>query len=98
MWDQIDCTNEWVKSQIPNPVRLIFESKSRSQLNSRLQGRIHENEIDFASIAQSVANIKASSVLSIGFKYAGTCDQRAKELILQEIFWFRKKVRVVQST
>ena len=48
-------------------------------MNKKLQKRINDNDIDFAAVAMCVANIKAASILSIGFKYAGTCDKEAKD-------------------
>ena len=57
-----------------------------------LKYRIEEKEIDFASIAQSYVNIKAANVLSIGFKFAGTNDKTARDTVLSEIAWHRKKV------
>jgi hypothetical protein len=66
-------------------------------MNKKLQKRINDNDIDFAAVAMCVANIKAASILSIGFKYAGTCDKEAKDVILEMIHWLRKKVSVVPS-
>jgi len=59
---------------------------------------MNDNEIDFAAVAQCVANIKAASILSIGFKFAGTNDKIAKEIILEVLHWFRKKISVVPTT
>jgi hypothetical protein len=61
-------------------------------MNQKLQKRINDNDIDFAAVAMCVANIKAASILSIGLKYAGTCEKGAKEIILEMIHWLRKKV------
>jgi len=73
-------------------MRLVFESTNQNALNKELRYRINEKEIDFASISQSYANIRAGSVLSMGLKFAGTSDKIAKQAVLNEITWFRKKV------
>ena len=36
-------------------------------------------------------------MLSLGFRYAGTNDKKAKTLILDVLNWFRKKIQVVPS-
>jgi anaphase-promoting complex subunit 1 len=48
-------------------------------------------------LALCVANIKAAAILSIGFKYAGTSDPKAKNLIIQTLNYFREEIRVVPS-
>jgi anaphase-promoting complex subunit 1 len=92
MWDSIENTKGWITSQIPDFIRLVFESTNQASLTKELRYRIDEKEIDFASISQSFANIIAASVLSMGFKFAGTSDRTAKQTVLSEIAWFRKKV------
>ena len=35
--------------------------------------------------------------MSIGFKFAGTSDPRAKEIILSTLKWFKEEVKIVPS-
>jgi hypothetical protein len=85
-------------SQIPEILQIIFNATSQSQLNEQLSTRINEIDIDYAAVAMSVANIKAASMLSIGFKFAGTHSAQAKSLILETLGWFRKKIQVCPSS
>jgi hypothetical protein len=43
-------------------------------------------------------NIKSGCLLSLGFKYAGTGNFEAKQLILNHIHWLRTKLRCVPCT
>lgn len=74
MWDGVDCTLDWVTKQIPEVIRFIYDATNESDLNDKLQTRIHENDIDYATISLSYVNIKAACILSIGLKFAGTSN------------------------
>lgn len=56
------------------------------------------DEIDFATVALCYVNIIAGATFSIGFKYAGTGSEDAKRLIISQIAFFRKKLKVVPGT
>ena len=98
MWDGVDCTLEWVTQQIPEVIRFVYDATNENDLDEKLQKRINENDIDFATISLSYVNIKTACILSIGFKYAGTLNQMARDLILGQINWLRTKLRVVACT
>jgi len=82
MWDGVDCTLDWVTRQIPEVILEIYDATNENDLEEKLQKRINENDIDFATISLSYVNIKAACILSIGFKFAGTSNQMARDLIL----------------
>jgi hypothetical protein len=82
MWDGVDCTLDWVTRQIPEVIREIYDATNENDLEEKLQKRINENDIDFATISLSYVNIKAACILNIGFKFAGTANQMARDLIL----------------
>lgn len=98
MWDQVEANLDWVENQTPNILKMIFHSTSKAELKAALKTRINEIDIDYAAVATCIANIKAASILSIGFKFAGTHSLKAKQIILDTIHWFRKKIQVCPST
>jgi len=52
--------------------------------------RISTDEIDYATVALCYVNILAGAVFSLGFRYAGTGDLKAKKLIDEHVEFFRK--------
>lgn len=85
LWDSIECTADWVDKQIPELIRFVFYCENERDVIKKYSNRININDIDFLQIALTVANIRAAAVMSIGFRYAGTCNQQAKKLILDVI-------------
>ena len=60
--------------------------------------RVRMDDIDFATVALCYINILTGATFAIGFKYAGTGNEQAKKLIIDQIEFLRKKVKVVQGT
>ena len=81
MWDKIECTESWLKAQIPSIVSEIYES-SMEEVEQKFNTRVRLDDIDFATVALCYVNIIAGATFSIGFKYAGTGNTKAKDLII----------------
>lgn len=67
-------------------------------MQKKFSARVKLDEIDFATVALCFVNIIAGATFSIGFKYAGTGSPDAKRLIIDQIEYFRKKLKVVPGT
>ena len=68
------------------------------EVEHKFKNRVRLDDIDFATVALCYVNILAGATFSIGFKYAGTGNTKAKELIIRQIEFFRKKLKVVPAT
>jgi anaphase-promoting complex subunit 1 len=75
MWDSIECTNEWVQSQIPEIIRNVMFAKDKKSIEKLFSARINVHEIDQSFIAMLYTYILAGAIFSIGFKFAGTGDK-----------------------
>lgn len=97
MWDSIEESSEWIRSQIPDLIQFIYEHEY-DQVEEKYATRVKLEDIDFASVALSYVNIIAGSCLSIGLRFAGTANLKAKKVIIEQIEWFRTHLRVVPGT
>ena len=71
MWDSIECSKEWIFSQIPEIIKDIYENDITT-VEKKYSQRISEDEIDYSTIALCYVNIIAGAIMSLGFRYAGT--------------------------
>ena len=97
LWENIQCSQDWLDAQIPPLIREIYEADFE-QVMKKFSARVKTDEVDFATVALCYVNIIAGATFSIGFKYAGTGSQDAKALIINQIEFFRKKLKVVPGT
>lgn len=94
MWNQIECSTEWLYGQIPPIVKEIFES-SIKDVQAKYGGTLNaEEDIDYSSIALSYISILAGSILTLGLRYVGTNDKNALNIICKEI----EKLRAMPTT
>lgn len=82
MWDGIECSQQWLNSQVPPLIREIFLSDFAA-VQKKYSQRVKQEEIDFATVALCYINIIAGSTFSIGFRYAGTGNEDAKRIIIE---------------
>ena len=68
------------------------------EVELKFRTRVRLDDIDFATVALCYVNIIAGATFSIGFKYAGTGNLKAKEMIINQIEFFRKQLKVVPAT
>jgi len=80
MWDKIEASQAWVDAQIPEIIKFAFDNNMQA-VERRYQQQIAGERLDYASIALCHAYISTGAYLSIGYKYAGTCDPTAFKLI-----------------
>mmetsp|Transcript_42600 Transcript_42600/g.40866 ORF Transcript_42600/g.40866 Transcript_42600/m.40866 type:complete len:242 (+) Transcript_42600:1572-2297(+) len=95
MWDDIQCSKDWIYSQIPDIIKHIYENDI-SLVEKNYSQRINEDDIDFSTIALCYVNIIAGAVLSLGFKYAGSGNKEVFSLI-SSIIQFYRKLKIVQT-
>ena len=68
------------------------------EVEQKFKNRVRIDDIDFATISLSYLNILAGATFSIGFKFAGTGNNKAKDLIMEQIEFFRKSLKTVPAT
>ena len=89
LWNSIDATQGWVDSQLPDIIKNIFENDI-SATDKKYRQQIGGECFDFATIALCHANILTGAILSLGYKYAGTGNREAFNLINTFITKLRK--------
>lgn len=67
-------------------------------IDKEFNKRCSTKEIDFATVALCYVNILAGAAFSVGFKFAGTGNPQAKQLIETLIGFFRKQLKVVPGS
>lgn len=82
---------------MPALIKEIFSSDFAT-VQKKYAQRVRQEEIDFATVALCFVNIIAGATFSIGFKFAGTGNAEAKRLIIDQIEFFRKQLKVVPGT
>lgn len=97
MWDEIQPSEEWLIGNVPTLIRQIYESDMET-IDKEFNKRCSTKEIDFATVALCYVNILAGAASSVGFKYAGTGNVQAKQLIESQIAFFRKQLKTVPGT
>ncbi|CDW78298.1 UNKNOWN [Stylonychia lemnae] len=97
MWDQIQCSKEWISTQIPQLIREIYENDIQTVLKRNHQKSVIEDGIDFSTVALCYVNILAGAIFSIGFKYVGTGNRQAFQLVNEYTQFFFRKLKIVQS-
>ena len=95
LWDEIECSEDWIDSQIPLIIKDIYSNDIQT-VDLKYQQKLIEDGIDYSSVALCYLNIIAGAVFSIGFKYAGTGNKEAFKLVLKQCNFF-KKLKVMQS-
>lgn len=95
MWNGIEASKAWVERQIPEIIKFSFEN-SMHEVEKRYHQQISGERCDFATIALCHAYISTGAYLSIAYKYAGTCDPVAFELINSYIKTLRKAKTATQ--
>lgn len=85
MWDSISSSKDWINSQIPEIIRNIYYEKEIEKIELSYQTRISIDEIDFANISMLYTYFLAGSLLSIGFKYAGSGNREVFEFLNSNI-------------
>jgi len=80
MFDSIECSRDWVYSQIPSVIRFCFEN-TIEKVVSEFQSI---EEIDFSVLANSYVYIIGGALLSLGFKFLGTANQEVASIIISQ--------------
>ena len=81
MWDSITASNNWVLEQVPEIIKFIYENDI-STVEKKFKSKFGES-IDYACISLCYINILTGAYVSIGYKYAGTANMEAFNLINQ---------------
>lgn len=77
MWDAVQPTEEWLKSQVP-----VFLQKYHADPKSSSE------ELDHEALRQAHAYILAGGCFAIGLRYAGTSNASAHQLLLKHVKYF----------
>jgi anaphase-promoting complex subunit 1 len=73
MWDSIGNTTDFIRAQIPELILFIYEHDLK-EISEKYQMIYNIEEIDFHTVNLIYVNIIGGCVMSMGMKYAGTCD------------------------
>ncbi len=89
LWDQVEASANWIELQIPKFVRDFF-----TQLNRKLSGdtNTEQQRINYDTKAMKEAHsfIVAGACFSIGLRFAGTGNEKARDAVLERIMEFQK--------
>lgn len=97
LWDKIVATQEWIDSQVPSIVKSIHENDIAATEQKYAQ-QIGGECFDFATIALCNINTLTGAILSLGYKYAGTANKDASQLITNFITKLKKAKIANQMT
>lgn len=94
-WDSITETKEYIYNQIPEIISFIVEQPF-SEVNERFDLCYCVEEIDFSGLTLLYLGIIGGASLAMGLKFAGTGNQKAKKLIIDEISNL-KKIKILKN-
>lgn len=93
LWDGVTPSAAWLHSEIPALVSFCFENDLKA---CRKHCPDSFSSLDFPTIANCYLYCLAGALLSLGFRYMGTCEQSIAQLIIAEVLALRKlKVQVL---
>lgn len=82
MWDEVDATEEWINSHVPQIVLTHAFQRSATPATSGLAASMVTNmAIDYELISQAFCNIIAGCCMAIAMRFAGTADKNAYKTI-----------------
>ncbi len=83
---------------MPKVIREIYENDIASiEKKCQMQSYPIEN-LDFTTVSLCYLNIVAGAIFSIGFKYLGTGNKQAFELVHEYTMQLFRKVKITQSS
>ncbi|DBA03173.1 TPA: hypothetical protein N0F65_003893 [Lagenidium giganteum] len=87
MWDEIEPTQSWIyETEMPKQLKEAFETLSS---DSDLNTSSLPPTADIGSICEAHANIAAAAAFSIGLRFAGTANSKAREALRKMFMHFR---------
>ena len=94
LWDEVEPTKSWIERQVPSVVQSAYFSM-RSIARKAMEGRTpvkgqRNFDYDRRAVRQIYANIIAGACFSIGLRYAGTGDERAKKSLFDCVLQMHK--------
>lgn len=84
MWKDLEPSRESIYNKIPDNLRFIFEN-SLDNVHNKYAFNYNTEEADYDTVTQVYTSITAGGVMALGIKYAGTGDQKVRQVILGEI-------------
>ncbi|XP_063980252.1 anaphase-promoting complex subunit 1 [Diachasmimorpha longicaudata] len=73
LWDEIEPTNSWVSSHVPDIVYKYRLQKPTSEITQN---------VDLETMNQAYCNIIAGACMALGLKYAGSANENAFKILL----------------
>lgn len=89
LWADVTPTNNWIESQMPIVVARAYKEMQTAAQNSMdglSQKPRRPIEYDRHAVRQIYTHVLAGACFSIGLRYAGTGDQKAKAVLTERIF------------
>lgn len=97
LWDSVEPTVEWIEdAQVPEQLAKAYKALQRdpkavAAANRDSLGTVTASvHADPQSICEAYANVVAGACFSIGFRFAGTSDSRARKTLRKYIVHFRE--------
>lgn len=89
MWDKVQATSEWMKSQIPGTLMDCYEDM-RQAAKAAGEGVRSKRFFPFdrQAVRQLYAHTRSAACFAIGLRYAGTGDSVAKAFLLENLRYF----------
>jgi len=93
LWDSVTASTAWLHAEIPTLVSFCFENDLKA---CRKHCPDSFPSLDFSTISNCYLYSLAGALLSLGFRYMGTCELSISQLIITEVLALRKlKVQVL---
>lgn len=89
LWDEVEASSEWIEEQIP-----IFISDFFTRLQRKLRGDTDIKEyrinVDSKAMKEAHAFIIAGACFSLGLRFAGTGNEKARDAVFEKVVEFQK--------
>jgi anaphase-promoting complex subunit 1 len=87
MWDEVQPTQEWIDTNIPEVVQRHAFQGSRGT-----HDKPSPASLDYQTLSQAMVCIRAGCCMAIGLRYAGTSDQLAHAVLMKNIRFLLSKM------
>ena len=93
LWDDVQPSQEWIESQVPSVVQSAYHSMrnvAKRVMEGRTPVKTRAVDYDRRAIRQIYVNILAGAAFSVGLRFAGTGDERAKKALFDSVLQLYK--------
>ena len=89
LWHEVEASTNWIEQQIPMFIQKFY-SQFRKKIGKETISEEDRIEVDTKAMKEAHAFITAGACFSIGLRFAGTGNKRARDAVFEKVVEFQK--------